>query len=66
MDGVANEKGFDGQVGDPMMEQPDDNDTTYTTRRSRTTLPRSDRPFKRISNDIGLNYSTMIKKKARM
>ncbi|KAK1667113.1 hypothetical protein QYE76_055272 [Lolium multiflorum] len=41
MDGVANEEDFEGQVGDPMMEESEDEDTTYTTRRSRTTLPRS-------------------------
>ncbi|KAK1585288.1 hypothetical protein QYE76_018004 [Lolium multiflorum] len=40
MDGVANEEDFEGQVGDPMMEESEDEDTTYTTRRSRTTLPR--------------------------
>ncbi|KAK1654044.1 hypothetical protein QYE76_071849 [Lolium multiflorum] len=39
MDGVANEEDFEGQVGDPMMEESEDEDTTYTTRRSRTTLP---------------------------
>ncbi|KAK1651885.1 hypothetical protein QYE76_069690 [Lolium multiflorum] len=41
MDGVANEEDFEGQVGDPMMEESEDEDTTYTTRRSRTTLPSS-------------------------
>ena len=46
MDGVANEEDFEGQVGDPMMEESEDEDTTYTTRRSRTTLPKG-RPFKR-------------------
>ncbi|KAK1668544.1 hypothetical protein QYE76_056703 [Lolium multiflorum] len=39
MDGVANEEDFEGQVGDPMMEESEDEETTYTTRRSRTTLP---------------------------
>ncbi|KAK1606060.1 hypothetical protein QYE76_029733 [Lolium multiflorum] len=43
MDGVANEEDFEGQVGDPMMEESEDEDTTYTTRRSRTTLPRGDK-----------------------
>jgi hypothetical protein len=62
MDGVANEEDFEGQVGDPMMEESEDEDTTYTTRRSRTTLPRSGRPFKRRSHDTGLNYSTTSKK----
>ncbi|KAK1602665.1 hypothetical protein QYE76_037218 [Lolium multiflorum] len=42
MDGVANEEDFEGQVGDPMMEESEDEDTTYTTRRSRTTLPRTE------------------------
>jgi hypothetical protein len=62
MDGVANEEDFEGQVGDPMMEESEDEETTYTTRRSRTTLPRSGRPFKRRSHDTGLNYSTTSKK----
>ena len=62
MDGVANEKDFDGLVGDPMMEEPDEDDATYTTRRSRTTLPKSGLPFKRRSHDAGLNYSTATKK----
>ncbi|KAK1686059.1 hypothetical protein QYE76_046907 [Lolium multiflorum] len=62
MDGVANEEDFEGQVGDPMMEEFEDEDTTYTTRRSRTTLQRSGRPFKRRSHDTGLNYSTTSKK----
>ncbi|KAK1646310.1 hypothetical protein QYE76_064115 [Lolium multiflorum] len=44
MDGVANEEDFEGQVGDPMMEESEDEDTTYTTRRSRTTLPRKRTP----------------------
>ncbi|KAK1629083.1 hypothetical protein QYE76_003398 [Lolium multiflorum] len=44
MDGVANEEDFEGQVGDPMMEESEDEDTTYTTRRSRTTLPSADEP----------------------
>ncbi|KAK1616674.1 hypothetical protein QYE76_022191 [Lolium multiflorum] len=52
MDGVANEEDFEGQVGDPMMEESEDEDTTYTTRRSRTTLPRSGRPFKRRTHSI--------------
>ncbi|KAK1633158.1 hypothetical protein QYE76_007473 [Lolium multiflorum] len=43
MDGVANEEDFEGQVGDPMMEESEDEDTTYTTRRSRTTLPSTGR-----------------------
>jgi hypothetical protein len=40
MDGVADEQDFDGFVGDPMMEESDEDDATYTKRRSRTTLPR--------------------------
>ena len=64
MDGVANEEEFD-QYGDPKMEDDDDDDddATYTTRRSRTTLPKSGRPFKRRSHDKGLNYSTATKKR---
>ena len=46
MDGVANEQDFD-KYGDPKMEHADDDEVpTYTTRRSRTTLPKG-RPFKR-------------------
>ncbi|KAK1686969.1 hypothetical protein QYE76_047817 [Lolium multiflorum] len=45
MDGVANEEDFEGQVGDPMMEESEDEDTTYTTRRSRTTLPSRSHPL---------------------
>ena len=45
MDGVANEKDFD-QYGDPKMEHDNDDEVPYTTRRSRTTLPKG-RPFKR-------------------
>ena len=61
MDGVANEEDFD-QYGDPKMEYDDDDEETYTTRRSRTTLPKSGHPFKRRSHDAGLNYSTSTKK----
>ena len=47
MDGVANEEDFD-MYGKPNIEDEDvDESTRYTTRRSRTTLPRSGRPFKR-------------------
>ena len=59
MDGVANEEDFD-QYGDPKME--DDDEVTYTTKRSRTMLPKSGCPFKRRSHDAGLNYSTANKK----
>ena len=45
MDGVANEQDFD-KNGDPKMEDDDDDEVPYTTRKSRTTLPKG-RPFKR-------------------
>ena len=45
MDGVSNEQDFD-KYGDPKMEYDDDDEVPYTTRRSRTTLPKG-RPFKR-------------------
>ena len=45
MDGVANEQDFD-KYGDPKMEHDDDDEMPYTTRRSRTTLPKV-RPFNR-------------------
>ena len=45
MDGVANEQDFD-KYGDPKMEHDDDDEVPYTTRRSRTTLPKGC-PFKR-------------------
>jgi hypothetical protein len=62
MDGVANEQDFD-KYGDPKMEDDDDDEVPYTTRRSRTTLPKG-RPFKRrsIQGVPGLNYSTARKK----
>ncbi|KAK1613607.1 hypothetical protein QYE76_019124 [Lolium multiflorum] len=62
MDGAANELDFD-QYSDPKMEDDDDDDEEpYTTRRSRTTLPKG-RPFKRRSLGVpGLNYSTARKK----
>src|SRR4051812_36556182 len=41
MDGVTDEKDFDDLVGDLMVEEPDEDDATYTKRRTRTTLPRS-------------------------
>ena len=54
MDGVANEDEFD-MFGDPNIDddQDDDDKATYTTRRSRTTLPRQGLPFKRRSHDVG-------------
>src|SRR4051812_35100892 len=62
MDGVTNEQDFD-KYGDPKMEDDDDDEVPYTTRRSRTTLPKG-RPFKRgsIQGVPGLNYSTARKK----
>jgi hypothetical protein len=61
MDGVANEQDFD-MYGDPKMEDKSFIDETYTTRRSRTTLPKG-LPFKRRSLEVpGLNYSTLTKK----
>ena len=61
MDGAANELDFD-QYGDSKMEDDDDDEAPYTTRRSRTTLPKG-RPFKRRSLGVpGLNYSTARKK----
>ena len=62
MDGVANEKDFDGLVGDPMMEEPDEDDATYTSRRSWTTLPRSGDPSTRKSHNTGVKYSMTTKK----
>jgi hypothetical protein len=61
MDGVANVQDFD-MYGDPKMEDESDNNEPYTTRRSRTTLPKG-LPFKRRSLGFpGLNYSTLTKK----
>ena len=60
MDGVPNKEDFD-QYSDAEMED-DNDDEAYITRRSRTTLPKSGRPFKRRSHDVGLNYSTATKK----
>ena len=61
MDGAANEQDFD-KYGDPKMEDDDDDEVPYTTRRSRTTLPKG-RPFKRRNQGVpGLNYSTTRKK----
>jgi hypothetical protein len=63
IDGVADEQDFDGLIGDPMMEESDENDATYTRRRSRTTLPRTGVPYTRISHDMGVKYSTTMTKK---
>jgi hypothetical protein len=61
MDGVANKQDFD-MYGDPKMEDESDTNKTYTTRRSRTTLPKG-LPFKRRSLGVPeLNYSTLTKK----
>jgi hypothetical protein len=53
MDGVADKQDFDGLVGDLMMEESDEDDATYTKRRSRTTLPRTGVPYTRRSHDMG-------------
>ena len=45
MDGDANAQDFD-KYGDPKMEHGDDDEVPYTTRRSRTTVPKG-RLFKR-------------------
>ena len=45
MDGVANKQDFD-KYGDLKMEDDDNDEVPYTTRRSRTTLPIG-RPFHR-------------------
>jgi hypothetical protein len=63
MDGVADEQDFDGLVGDPMMEESDEDDATYTKIRSRTTLPRTCVPYTRRSHDMGVKYSTTTTKK---
>ena len=55
-DGVANENDFDGLVGDPMMEEPDEDDGIYIKRRSRTTLPRSGDPFTRRCHNTGTKF----------
>jgi hypothetical protein len=62
MDGVADEQDFDGLIGDPMMEESDEDDATYTKRRSGSTLPRTGVPYTR-SHDMGVNYSTTMTKK---
>ena len=63
MDGVANEEDFD-KYGDPNIEDDDNNQETYTTRRSRTTVPpkSADAPYTRKSHNVGLNFSTATKK----
>jgi hypothetical protein len=63
MDGVADKQDFDDLVGDPMMEESDEDDTTYTKRRSRTMLPRTGVPDTRRSHDMWVKYSTTTTKK---
>jgi hypothetical protein len=60
MDGITNEEDFD-QYSDPMEDDDEDN-TTHTTRRSRTTLPKQCLQFRRRSHNVGLNYSPTNKK----
>jgi hypothetical protein len=66
MDGVGNEQDFDGLVGDPMMEESDEDDATYTKRRSMTILPRTDVSYTRRSHDMGVKYSTTTTKKGNL
>src|ERR1044072_3930003 len=67
MDGAANEQDFD-KYGDPKIEDDDDDDAIPNkSRRSRTTLPKGIRPFKRINLGIpGLNYANPKKKGKRI
>ena len=62
--GMADEDDFD-MFGDPNIEDDEDDDdrAKYTTRRSRTTLPRSGRPFKRSSHDVGHKLCNCDKKR---
>jgi hypothetical protein len=55
MDGVTNKEDFD-KYSDPTWEDGDNDKATYTTRRSKTILPKRGLPFKRRSHDVGLNY----------
>jgi hypothetical protein len=62
IDGVMNNEDFD-QYDYPEIEDDGDNDDTYTTRRSRTTLPKSGLSYIRRSQDVlGLNNATATKK----
>jgi hypothetical protein len=48
------------------MEESDEDDATYTKRRSRTTLPvlpGTGVPYTRRSHDMGVKYSTTTTKK---
>ena len=68
MDGAANEQDFD-KYGDPKIEDDDDEDDVvpYKSRRSRTTLPKGVRPFKRINLGVsGLNYANLKKKEKKI
>ena len=62
MDGVACEEDFDQFGVDPTEEDGYDDEEHYTTRRSRTMLPRTGRPFLRKSHSAGRNYSKKTKK----
>ena len=66
MDGIANEDDFN-QYGDPNIEDDEDDDNTpYTSRRSRTTLPtRGGLPFLRRGHNVGLNYVAKTTKKGK-
>jgi hypothetical protein len=44
------------------MKDDDDDETYVPRRRGRTMLPKTGRPFKRKSHDVGLNYSQGNKK----
>ena len=61
--GMADEDDFD-MFEHPNIKDDEDGDdkAKYTTRRSKMTLPRSGRPLKRSSHDVGLNYATATKK----
>ena len=50
---------FFDKYGDPKIEDDDDDDAIpYKSRRSRTTLPKGVRPFKRRNQGVmGLNYA---------
>ena len=61
MDRVANEDNYDQFGVDPIEEEMYE-EQDYTTRRSRTTLPTTGRPFLRKSHSAGRKYSSKIKK----
>ena len=62
MDGVTYEEDFDQFGIDPREEDGYDNEKSYTSRRIKTTLPRTVHPYLRKSHSIGRNYSKKIKK----